>query len=54
MAQNCQNRQKTDVSVLIPASHNPRVRQIVIFMRHTYRGYSQLCIITAHAQAPYR
>ena len=35
---NCQNQRKTDVSVLILASHDPwvRQRQIMIFMHHTY------------------
>ena len=38
MAQNCQNQRKTDISVLIPASHNPSTKA------------TQLCIMTAHTQ----
>ena len=55
MAQNCQNRRKTDVYVLTPAPHNPRLQQIVIFYMPrlfiTPTEATQLCIIiTAHAQ----
>ena len=32
--------EQNDISVLVPASHDPRVRQIVIIIHHTYGGYS--------------
>ena len=42
MAHNCQNQQKSNISVLVPASHDPQVWRIMIFVHHTYWGYSAM------------
>ena len=55
MAQNYQIRQKTNVSVLVPASHSPRVRQFVIFIHHAYSPHlTRLFFSYMYAQALHR
>ena len=39
MVQDCRKGRKTDTSLLVSASYNLLVRQIVIFIDHTYVSY---------------
>ena len=52
MAQICQNRRRTDISVLTPTTHNPQVwLYYAPCLFATPAEATQLCIMTAHVHA---